>query len=117
MIGGRKPRAGGIGVNANEVEDLPISVLLSPLTTSIPLKSVGARQAQSAEAAQTVAAATRACLSISAQFDAVKGKRVCHLQETDRVRNACTQKRGIIEKNGPSSRELGPGSPLRGSVN
>jgi hypothetical protein len=94
MIGGLKlPRAGGIGVNANEVEDLPISLLLSPLTTRIPLKSVGARQDASAEAAQTVAAATRACLAISAQFDAAKGERVCHLQETDSVRNACTQKR------------------------
>jgi len=44
MIGGLKPRAGGIGVNANEVEDLPISVLLSPLTTRIPLKSVGSAE-------------------------------------------------------------------------
>src|SRR6186713_2770551 len=61
MIGGRKPRAGGIGVNANEVEDLPISVLLSPLTTRIPLKSVGARRDHSVEAARTVATATRAC--------------------------------------------------------
>jgi hypothetical protein len=44
MIGGLKfARAGGIGVKANEVEDLPISVLLSPLTTGISLKSVGAR--------------------------------------------------------------------------
>jgi len=108
MIGGRKPRAGGIGVNANEVEDVPISVLLSPLTTRIPLKSVGARRDHSVEAARTVATATRACLSISAQFDAAKGKRVCHLQETDRVRNDCTQNRGNIEKKGPSSRELGP---------
>ena len=107
MIGGRKPRAGGIGVNANEVEDLPISVLLSPLTTRVPLKSV-ARRDHSVEAAGTVAATTRACLSISTQFDAAKGKRVCHLQETDRVRNDCTQNRGNIEKKGPSSRELGP---------
>ncbi len=47
MIGGLKdPRAGGIGVNANELEDFPISLLLSLLvlsllTTGFPEKGVG----------------------------------------------------------------------------
>ena len=108
MIGGLNiPRAGGIGVNANEAEELPISPLLSPLTTSFLFESVGVRRVL-AEAARTVATATRACLSISAQFDAAKGKRVCHLQETDRVRNGCTHNRGNIEKKGPGSCEPGP---------
>ena len=41
MIGGLKfPRAGGIGVNANDAEDLPISLLLSPLTTGVLTKGV-----------------------------------------------------------------------------
>src|SRR5580765_1281207 len=52
----------------------------------------------SAEAALTVAAATRACLAISAQFDAPSLERVCHLQETDTIRNDRTQKRSLIEK-------------------
>jgi hypothetical protein len=45
MIGGLKlSREGGIGVNANELEDFPISLLLSPLTTVFLSKSVGAQR-------------------------------------------------------------------------
>jgi len=53
MIGGLKlPRAGGTGVNANELELFPISLLLSPLTTAFLSKSVGAQQYCVAEAAR-----------------------------------------------------------------
>src|SRR5215203_3894307 len=45
MIGGLKlSRAGGSGVNANELEDFPISLLLSPLTTVFLSKGVGAQR-------------------------------------------------------------------------
>src|SRR3954447_20600292 len=68
MIGGLNiPRAGGIGVNANEVEELPISLLLSPLTTSFLFESVGAHRTRG-RGRPTVAAATRARLSISAHW-------------------------------------------------
>jgi hypothetical protein len=44
MIGGLKlSRAGGSGVNANELEEFPISLLLSPLTTVFLSKGVGAQ--------------------------------------------------------------------------
>jgi hypothetical protein len=78
MIGGRKdPRAGGIGVNANEVEDLPISTLLSPLTTSFLFESVGARYRPEAEAADGRSSNARPSLDLSS-LDAMKAKRVCH---------------------------------------
>src|SRR5687767_13958744 len=85
MIGGLKlPRAGGIGVNANEVEGLPIWLLLSPLTTGVPAKGVGARQTCSVEVARTVAA-TRGRLSVACWLDALEGKRVCQSRESDRI--------------------------------
>src|SRR4051812_29159442 len=76
MIGGLKlPRAGGIGVNANEVEDLPIWLLLSPLTTRYLSKSVGSRH-QRLRGLPTVAA-SRARLTLCCSLDAVRRKRVC----------------------------------------
>jgi len=76
MIGGLKlPRAGGTGVNANELELFPISLLLSPLTTAFLSKSVGAQQYCVAEAAPTAAAATRARLSISRVIGCSSGQK------------------------------------------
>ena len=88
MIGGLKfPRAGGIGVNANEVEDLPIWLLLSPLTTGFLSKSVGARRTALPRPPETVAAATRACLAISCSLGCNQGQKGLPFTETDRTRH------------------------------
>jgi hypothetical protein len=83
MIGGLKlARAGGIGVNANDVDDLLISLLLSPLTTDTRFESVGARLLT--EVAPTVAAVdARLSLRSLKRLDAISGKRVCHSYKRD----------------------------------